>query len=89
MNKTTETRADNGIEYASFSGWIERPTDFAPPLEGEITADVVVVGSGHLGMATALRLAERGVDVALLESEFCGWGAASRNGRIPDQHPGR
>ncbi|MEV0339183.1 FAD-binding oxidoreductase [Nocardia sp. NPDC050713] len=79
MNKTTDTRADNGIEYSSFSGWIERPTDFAPPLEGGITADVVVVGGGYLGMATALRLAERGVDVALLESEFCGWGAASRN----------
>ncbi|MGJ7907977.1 FAD-dependent oxidoreductase [Actinopolyspora sp. H202] len=32
------------------------------------------------GMATALRLAERGQDVALLEAEFCGYGANSRNG---------
>ncbi|GEM30995.1 putative oxidoreductase [Nocardia neocaledoniensis NBRC 108232] len=79
MTETTETLAADGIEYSSFSGWIERPTDIAPAVEGEITADVVVVGGGYLGMGTALRLAERGVDVALLESEFCGWGAASRN----------
>ena len=30
-------------------------------------------------MWCALRLAERGVDVALLEADFCGWGASSRN----------
>ena len=30
-------------------------------------------------MAAALRLAERGADVVLLESAFCGWGASSRN----------
>ena len=30
-------------------------------------------------MAAALRLAERGADVALLEAIFCGWGASSRN----------
>lgn len=31
------------------------------------------------GMATALRLAERGQDVVLLEAEFCGYGSSSRN----------
>ncbi|MEV6683633.1 FAD-dependent oxidoreductase [Streptomyces erythrochromogenes] len=68
-----------GIEYTSFSGWIDRPAEYAPALEGDIETDVVVVGGGYLGMGTALRLAERGSDVALLESQFCGWGAASRN----------
>ncbi|MER5966385.1 FAD-binding oxidoreductase [Streptomyces sp. NPDC002057] len=70
----------SAIQYSSFSGWIDRPSDHAPALEGQIDADVVVVGGGYLGMGTALRLAERGVDVALLDSQFCGWGAASRNG---------
>ncbi|MFE5942495.1 FAD-dependent oxidoreductase [Streptomyces sp. NPDC056480] len=68
-----------GIQYSSFSGWIDRPSDHAPALEGQVDADVVVVGGGYLGMGTALRLAERGIDVALLDSRFCGWGAASRN----------
>lgn len=30
-------------------------------------------------MSTALRLADRGRDVVLLEAEFCGYGASSRN----------
>ncbi|MFE6854542.1 NAD(P)/FAD-dependent oxidoreductase [Streptomyces sp. NPDC057674] len=68
-----------GIAYTPFSGWIDPPAEYAPALEGEIETDVVVVGGGYLGMGTALRLAERGIDVALLESQFCGWGAASRN----------
>ena len=42
-------------------------------------AVVVVVGGGLGGMSTALRLAERGQDVVLLEAEFCGHGASSRN----------
>ncbi|MCF2129490.1 FAD-binding oxidoreductase [Strepomyces sp. STD 3.1] len=68
-----------GIEYTSFSGWIDPPAEHAPAVEGEIETDAVVVGGGYLGMGTALRLAERGIDVTLLEAQFCGWGAASRN----------
>nr|WP_238589912.1 FAD-dependent oxidoreductase [Pseudonocardia sp. AL041005-10] len=30
-------------------------------------------------MSTALRLAQRGQDVVLVEAEFCGYGASSRN----------
>ncbi|MGW6423994.1 NAD(P)/FAD-dependent oxidoreductase [Nocardia sp. NPDC055053] len=77
--KKTDTIAEDGIVYSSFSGWIDQPAEYSSPLAGEVTADVAVVGGGYLGMATALRLAERGADVALLESEFLGWGAASRN----------
>jgi glycine/D-amino acid oxidase-like deaminating enzyme len=68
-----------GVTYSAFSGWAERPTDFAPVLEGELRCDVAVVGGGYVGMAAALRLARRGADVVVLESGFCGQGATSRN----------
>jgi glycine/D-amino acid oxidase-like deaminating enzyme len=49
------------------------------PLAGAVTCEVVIVGGGYSGMAAALRLAELGVDVVLLEAGFCGCGASSRN----------
>ncbi|MFJ4207917.1 NAD(P)/FAD-dependent oxidoreductase [Paenarthrobacter sp. NPDC089675] len=76
------------VEYTTFTGWIEPPTDLAPSLQGSLECDVAVVGGGMGGMATALRLAARGVDVVLLESEFCGYGASSRNGGQIASAPG-
>ena len=66
-------------QYSTFSGWIDPPADPSPALAGEVDCDVAIVGGGYTGMAAALRLAERGADVVLLESAFCGWGASSRN----------
>lgn len=43
-------------------------------------ADVVVIGSGYTGLSAARRLAQRGVNVVVLEKETIGWGASSRNG---------
>lgn len=54
-----------------------RPT---PPLEGDIKADVCVVGGGFTGLSAALRLAEAGVSVVVLESDEPGSGASGRNG---------
>lgn len=51
-----------------------------PPLAGDCTADVCVVGAGFTGVATALTLAERGYSVVLLEAHRVGWGASGRNG---------
>jgi len=68
------------VEYSTFSGWIDPPTDVQPALIGDLTCDVAVIGGGMGGMATALRLAERQQDVVLLEAEFCGYGSSSRNG---------
>lgn len=50
------------------------------PLEGEIRADVCVVGAGYTGLSAALHLAERGYSVVVLEAERIGWGASGRNG---------
>jgi len=51
-----------------------------PVLEGPVSCDVCVVGAGIAGCATALELAERGLDVVLLEAEQVGWGASGRSG---------
>ncbi|MFT5038691.1 MAG: gamma-glutamylputrescine oxidase [Flavobacteriaceae bacterium] len=51
-----------------------------PELEGEIDADVAIVGAGFSGVATAVELSERGYKVVLVESNRIGWGATGRNG---------
>jgi glycine/D-amino acid oxidase-like deaminating enzyme len=51
-------------------------------LEGELAADVCVVGGGYTGLWTALALRERepSARVVLLEAETCGAGPSGRNG---------
>lgn len=51
-----------------------------PPLDGDVRADVCVVGGGYTGVSTALHLAERGRQVVLVEANRLGWGASGRNG---------
>ncbi|HWV21495.1 MAG TPA: FAD-binding oxidoreductase [Devosia sp.] len=49
-------------------------------LEGEVSADIVVVGAGYSGLSCALHLAEHGFKVVVLEAAEVGWGASGRNG---------
>ncbi|MFY0990854.1 NAD(P)/FAD-dependent oxidoreductase [Halomonas sp. C05BenzN] len=51
-----------------------------PPLEGEVRADVCVIGGGVTGCSAALHLAERGYTVVLLEASGIGHGASGRSG---------
>lgn len=71
-------RTDRVI-YSTFTGWVDAPTDVRPAVDGDIACRVAVIGGGVGGMSTALRLAQRGQDVVLVEAEFCGYGASSRN----------
>lgn len=49
------------------------------PLEGDIQADVCIVGAGYTGLTTALELAKKGVGVVVLEAEQAGFGGSGRN----------
>ena len=52
-----------------------------PPLVGEVTADVCIVGAGFAGLNTALSLLERGASgTVVLEAATVGHGASGRNG---------
>ena len=50
------------------------------PVEGTVRCDVAVVGGGLAGLSTALELANRGLDVVVLEARDVAWGASGRNG---------
>jgi gamma-glutamylputrescine oxidase len=56
------------------------PSPDRPALQGEVSADVCVIGAGFTGISAALHLAERGFSVAVLEANRVGWGASGRNG---------
>lgn len=74
---------------ADRSWWLEEALahpEFAGPdaqaLQGDTSADVVVLGGGYTGMWTAwfLKEAEPDLDVVLLEQDICGGGPSGRNG---------
>jgi len=57
-----------------------------PPLEGDTTADVAILGGGYTGLWTAWFLKERepSLDVVILEADICGGGPSGRNGGFCD-----
>ena len=73
-----------GVRHTRYGWWLEEAggVEPTPPLAGEASADVVVVGGGYLGLWTAWQLKELEpeVDVVLLEAERCGHGPSGRNG---------
>nr|WP_089220037.1 FAD-binding oxidoreductase [Sphingomonas laterariae] len=52
----------------------------APPLDGDVQCDVCIIGGGYTGLGAALRLAQAGIAVRLIDQARIGWGASGRNG---------
>jgi gamma-glutamylputrescine oxidase len=72
---------DRPGEYpASWYAATATPVAPFPKLQGEVRADVCIVGGGYTGLSAALHLAERGYQVVLLEAHRAGFGASGRNG---------
>ncbi len=65
--------------YNSYSAWEDQPENLQASFSGDSKAEVAVIGGGFTGLMAAITLADRGVDVVLLEQEFCGFGASGRN----------
>jgi glycine/D-amino acid oxidase-like deaminating enzyme len=58
------------------------PARTRPPLPGDTTADVCIVGAGYTGLWTAyyLKTLQPDLRVVVLEQRFSGFGASGRNG---------
>ena len=72
---------DRAGEYPP-SYYAATKTALAPfdALHGETRADVCIIGGGYTGLSAALHLAQKGVNVVLLEAQRLGFGASGRNG---------
>jgi len=84
QNACTESAVDANEtadleKYRALGGWVEKPDELQPALEGDVSADVVIVGAGFAGLSAALELAKQGAKVIVLEREFAGFGASGRN----------
>lgn len=76
---------DANTELARYPWWLADADDSTPPcppLFGEHSTDVAVVGGGYTGLWTALTIKQRSPakHVVLLEAATCGWAASGRNG---------
>ncbi len=72
------------MRHTRHGWWLEEAGEVVPtrPLEGDASADVIIVGGGYLGLWTAWQLLELepSLDVLVLEAEVCGHGPSGRNG---------
>ncbi|MFU6377700.1 NAD(P)/FAD-dependent oxidoreductase [Metapseudomonas otitidis] len=79
MNAALKNTASAERCRSYYTATLNQETDY-PTLTGTVEADVVIIGGGFTGVATAVELAERGLKVALVEAKKIGWGATGRNG---------
>ena len=82
----------NGMSYAP-TYWVATagdPPEDDGPVKTDIDADVVIIGAGFTGLATALFLAkEHGIKATVLEANHTAWGCTSRNGGQGQNASGR
>jgi glycine/D-amino acid oxidase-like deaminating enzyme len=66
------------------SFWLDSlgPVDRRAALKTDMTVDVAIAGGGYTGLWTAyyLAMADPTLKIAVIEAEYCGFGASGRNG---------
>lgn len=69
------------IDSRTHGLWASTATPALPSgrLIGPVTTQVLVIGGGFTGLATALHLSERGISVVVVEAAEIGFGASGRN----------
>ena len=72
-------------DYKKLSLWLDQiddPLEPRPPLDGDVDADVAIVGAGYTGLWTAYYLldADPSLKVVVIERDIAGFGASGRNG---------
>lgn len=82
----------HGNQYAP-TYWVASagdPPEDDGPIQGDIHADVVIIGAGSTGVSTALYLAkEHGIHAHVLEANQSSWGCSSRSGGQGQNASGR
>jgi glycine/D-amino acid oxidase-like deaminating enzyme/nitrite reductase/ring-hydroxylating ferredoxin subunit len=68
----------NVAEERTRSVWLDIPVADVPPLKGDESADVVVIGAGIAGLSTAYELTARGRSVIVLDRGRIGSGMTAR-----------
>jgi len=66
-------------QHSYYEASVLRPAPL-PALQTDVTADAVVVGAGFAGLSAAIELAQRGLQVVVLEADRVCSGASGRNG---------
>jgi glycine/D-amino acid oxidase-like deaminating enzyme/nitrite reductase/ring-hydroxylating ferredoxin subunit len=67
--------------------WMNTDIAYHPPLAGDLTVDVAIVGGGLTGLNTALLLADAGAKVAVIEGRRIGTGVSGHTtAKITSQH---
>jgi glycine/D-amino acid oxidase-like deaminating enzyme len=64
---------------ATVSPWLAEDEETTAPLSADLDVDVAVIGAGYTGLSAAIALRNEGMDVAVLEARFAGFGASGRN----------
>lgn len=74
MPPTPRPAADHTIRTT-----YQPPSRTGDPLRSAVTADVIVVGAGIVGVTAAVQLAQRGADVVLVTADHVGDGVTGRS----------
>src|SRR4051794_41889008 len=73
-------------KHDAYGWWLQETGVPEPqaPLDGDLDADVVVVGGGYTGMWTAWLVSELEPEarIVVLEADRCGMGPSGRNGGV-------